>query len=932
MSTNPAPAPLYLPSAEVANSGTDPVAYYARLVLLDGSVATLDGSQLLALSGFDFGAQVPPATSSSGAAATPTLSPLTFSVADPALSAALLALQSSNRTLGEIDILGYRTSDGALVSDASFGLAHNTSVTSTAGSVSFTADYTAIALQHQSPAISGALTADPSGSWDTTTHAPGFSSASGAPAAAPAVLPASGVAGAGGADTYEITAVSGTNPLATFTGTASGGISLSGNGSVGLAPLTLTLDNSSLNQMVQAFGDPKIVTIGTYNASGILIGDETFALSSSTVDFRNVGTDTTAVTLDPKTAQLDSIVGGQTVDIVKVNGGVAPFSPALTISKGGADTQFIRLYDQSGNLVTIGGVSLFPVSAVSLGATTTNGSNGARVLTGGTLSVSLGNSPLDVTLSTLFDSGTTFQEVDILGYSGTKLAEESSLGGAFGQGLTVAAGGGGVATFGYQALELQSWTNGTADQASFIRGTALAAFPNGGPQAAPSIKPTTALTLTPETYYVRFVSTSGSILTAGGAQYFALDTAGNGTAVPSQVISGKLQFGIPTFDPLSLALSDPAAAPALLSQLTSGTKLGEIDVLGYNSAGTLVQAQSFGAATVSTVQITTGGTLQLSAAYGSEAQQQSYVGTTSGTLSSSWNSATNGPGFSNGAGGTQPRAAPATLPLTGVAGNAPPLDYYVQVYSASGVKLTLDGATLFALQDYSAAATVPASSTGTTGSVTLSPLNLTLIDPLLAANLLNDVAQVTTLGEVDVLAYDPTTGKLASQATFGKVHFTAAAQNDGTVQLTAGYAATEVQQFSGSGLAQASWDSTTGTSAYAGIGRGAATLSAGSVDATAPSLDSYARFVLTDGSTLTLNGNQLFALSGYAADGTVQSATQSTETFVPGPVTLSLTQAALTPTMLANLVKGGRSPRWTCSATVPLPAAIRPCCSAIRAS
>ena len=561
--------------------------------------------------------------------------------------------------------------------------------------------------------------------------------------------------------------------------------------------------------------------------------------------------------------------------------------------------------------MTIGGVSLFPVSAVTLANSITNG----VTLSQGALSVGLGNSPLDVTLSALIDAGTTFQEIDLISYSsltlnaGASYVEEDSFAQAHGQALTVTAGGGGVATFGYAALEIQSWTNGVSSVAGFTSvnhssafGTQQPYFPSG-PAPAPATVPADVLTLTPTTFYVRFVGASGSVLTASGAQYFVLDAAANGVSVPSQLQSGTFVLGQASFGPLSLALSDTAVAPALLSQLTAGTPLAEIDVLGYNATGTLVQRQSFGFANVNNVELTAGGTLQLAAAYVTQAQQQSYAATTaSGTLSTSWNSATNTTGFSNGFGGTVPMAAPVRLP---VIGSTPHLDYYVQLYSPTGAELTLDGGSLFRLDGFSAGAASVTSSGGTGGSVTLAPLNLTIADPALAANLLGNVMQTSSLGEIDVLGYNATTGALASQATFGHVRFTAAAVNSGTLQLTAACEATAVQQFSGSGLAQAGWNATNGTASYFGIDKAAATLPTGQLAATAPSIDYYAHFILSDGSSLTVDGQQLFALSGYAAGGTTDVQLSTGATFVPSPLTLSLSQGALTPSLLADLVRPG---------------------------
>ncbi|MDR3485667.1 MAG: Ig-like domain-containing protein, partial [Bradyrhizobium sp.] len=164
--TTPLSAPATLPQTGVASAQAETLNYYVRFTTYDGSgtTLTLNGDQLFALQNFTFGASqtLNIGSQSSGAGAGKvTFDELKLSLGDAALNPDLFARLASGTAFKEVDVLGYRQSDGVLVSDDSFGLLAGASLTiDQSGVAQYSAQYGAVELQHSSQLPDGSLVAD----------------------------------------------------------------------------------------------------------------------------------------------------------------------------------------------------------------------------------------------------------------------------------------------------------------------------------------------------------------------------------------------------------------------------------------------------------------------------------------------------------------------------------------------------------------------------------------------------------------------------------------------------------------------------------------------------------------------------------------------------------------------------------------------------
>jgi hypothetical protein len=980
----PMPAPRFLPGTGVSTAGPDAVEYYVRFVSQAGTVVTLGGDQLFALADFSYGGDIPLAIAAGTiGAGTLALGPLTLSMNEAVLGPTLLAELISVLPFTEVDVLGYATSGGALVSDASFGEVLGTSLTtSDAGGITFTASYGSVELQHSSPGTGGVLTPDPGFDWDSKINAAGFNDSGGVPVgplAAPASLPASGVAVADSGErdtfvrfTYSLNGggqgltVEGASTFELIGWTYD--LAAGANGKVATGPLTLSFEGAAANQLLPLLAagtefttidlttyastgeTPEIVdfvrfglgvatniTVGIGGSLQVTFSYGTIALyhynAAGTVDssegWNAVNNTSTSNPPLPSNGPLTQSSLALTQGGIQSTGGGAAPDLVVTDAVNGLD-YYVRLYSSSGAAIAVGGDTLFEISGYDFDANhPALGVEGKATF--GPLTLTLDDPALNTTLAALTDGGTALGEIDVLSFvpSGPQaghIVTDDSFGYVVGTQLSLGAGGAVSYTADYAAVALQSewddrdtWTADTPGTWDVLSNNAAFQTTAGG-GGAPKTEPQTLSTIGVSTqgadaasYYVRFVNSAGTVLTIGGAQLFGVLGAGFANELTVLAAGGSLEPGKAELQPLSLTLADGALDPALFATLAAGTTLGELDVLGYNTAtGALLSDDSFGAVQGRTISIGSGGTLQFTASYAAEELRQDSVNSSGSLVAdtpATWNQATNTTGFStSGTTATTPLAAPATLPGTGVAAGTQALTYYVRFISAAGATLSLDGNQLFALGTYSAEGQkLPAG-----GSTELGPLTLSFTDPALTPTLFGDLTGGTAFGEVDVIGY-AASGTLMSEASFGNVEGAGlTVDGGGATQYGAAYGSVEFQTFNGAApVNPGSWNAATKSAEFATNGSTPATPAAapatlpasGVAAAGTAATGEYVRFIETGGTTLTVGGAQLFALTGFSTNATNHTP-YSTTTPAFAPLTLQLGEAALDPSLFSLLATG----------------------------
>ena len=156
-------------------------------------------------------------------------------------------------------------------------------------------------------------------------------------------------------------------------------------------------------------------------------------------------------------------------------------------------------------------------------------------------------------------------------------------------------------------------------------------------------------------YYVRLTLFNGKTVSIDGNQLFALDSFSvddqQTLRIGSQ--SSGAGAGKVIFDPLHLSLEQPALQPQLFQMLAAGTPFKEVDVLGYNNDGHLVEDYSFGTVAADQLSIDASGVTQVDLQYGAESIQHftqlpdgSYPPTPD--ASAAWNAVQNRSGFPGG--------------------------------------------------------------------------------------------------------------------------------------------------------------------------------------------------------------------------------------------------------------------------------------------
>jgi hypothetical protein len=211
---------------------------------------------------------------------------------------------------------------------------------------------------------------------------------------------------------------------------------------------------------------------------------------------------------------------------------------------------------------------------------------------------------------------------------------------------------------------------------------------------------------------------------------------------------------------------------------------------------------------------------------------------------------------------------------------APPLNYYVRFTRFDGSIVTLNGGQFFALPGFSFGDTqipnIGSQSSGAgAGTVTFNPLQLNFSQQGLQPELFNMLASGAAFKEVDVLGYSQGTNHLVTDDSFGLVAADKLSiDGTGVTQVGLEYDLEAIQQSvqqpdgSFSTPVADSWSRLTDTSDFRSTPV-AAPITLSPADPTvspafAPPLNYYVRFTRFDGSVVTLNGGQFFALPGFS--------------------------------------------------------------------
>ncbi len=729
----------------------------------------------------------------------------------------------------------------------------------------------------------------------------------------------------------------------TFTQTVNIGSAGSGVGKAKLGTLSLSLDGSGLDdtllqQILSATGGPapytEVDVVGYLHTSGSksrppLVSEYSFGVATAS-GLTTDGQGNSVLQIDYEAAELQqktvlpsgSLVAdpsgmwdqaaniNQFTTIGPLTWNNPASAPATLPTTGVSDLglgdldYYVRFIDMQGHTLTIGGAQLFPILDFNAGWVAPPGGEVQAQRT----TLSLDSAALDPTLLQLLASGAAFGEIDVLGYNAAgNLALDQSYGVAFGVSLTTGATGPARYEIEYGSVELQESgpkADGTrfdypAASVNFISDSSgFTSSANGSsdtPAAAPQTLPIDQVAAAGPhdiSYYVRFITNTGAVLTLDGDQFFALEGYTIGAIEPvsfgvggSGGGAGKAELG-----PGTLSFAHAALDPTLFSIMAGARSFAEIDILGYEppntgKAAVLVSEQSLGLVYGTSLTVDPNGVSQFEVEFGSiESQysQQNADGSLSVEPSGSWNQITNSPSFStNGTTASAPAKAPSSLPGTGVARQDSPdeVRYYVQFITSQGT-LAFDGATYVALTDYTAGAAVPVavggSQSGEAGRLTFDPLSLTL-DSYVQSQLFGSMARSLQFTEVDVVGFDVHTGSLVSQDSYGQAFGTSLQiGNTGTVDLQIVYNSMESQHSSVVGKnivtdPSFAWTMSTGTAAFRS-GSGATSPVTAPTTEPSPSTstvqpggesDYYVRFIKADGSVLTVDGSQYFAVNNF---------------------------------------------------------------------
>ncbi len=594
-------------------------------------------------------------------------------------------------------------------------------------------------------------------------------------------------------------------------------------------------------------------------------------------------------------------------------------------------------------------LQLLNIGAGGAGGT---GGTGAGRASFDPLTLTFTQQALTPALLEMLGSGAPIDEVDVLGYtaatdtSAGTLAVDDSFGFAGVSNLTADGNGQVTAALQYGSEEIQITTtnllgNTTTTQAAWNSPTDSAIFStdkttSATPATAPATLSGQTVSVTSNlVYYVFFTPQNGDGKTPFDHEdYYELTGFSWQDLQSFNIDSSGTAHGMARFDPLTLTFTQHGLEPALLQMLAEGTAFQEVDVLGYTpgSSGTLAVDYSFGLVGTGDLTIDSSGQTTAKLQYGAEEIQTTttnQIGTTT-INKAAWNLINNNNHFYTGTTRTAPIGAPTTLPtIDTTAVQVGGLTYYVRftLNTTPGSGNPLDGQTLYQLAGFSAedsnSLAISASGTGA-GRASFGPLTLTFTQQALTPALFQMLTSGTAFQEVDVLGYT-SENALAVDYSFGLAG-ASSLSTDSSGQTTAAlqYWSEEAQAYlinrngttdTTDKIAPSEWNALTNTSVFSTNGTAAATPIAAattlpranlSLPATG-SLTYFVRFTPTSALN-SLDGKTLYQLTSFSSQDT-QSFKMSTSGIGAGkaslgPLSLTLTQPALTPDLQFMLTSG----------------------------
>ena len=631
---------------------------------------------------------------------------------------------------------------------------------------------------------------------------------------------------------------------------------------------------------------------------------------------------------------------------------LSPQDPTVAPASSLPLNYYVRFTLSDGNVVTVNEGQFFALEGFSYGDQSQSSFAGVGKATFGPLQLTFSQLGLQPALFEALAAGSPFEEVDVLGYSqgANQLVTDDSFGLVIAGNLSTDASGATQVSLEYGSQEIQQSvpladgsSSTVTDSWNLITNTSGFST-DGSTEASPAAAPATLspqpVASLPLNYYVRFTLSDGSVVTVNEGQLFPLEGFSFGV---QQSVSGQSSgagAGKATFDPLQLTITALGLQPVLFEALAAGSHFNEVDVLGYShsqGANQLVTDDSFGLVLAGNLSTDASGATQLSLEYGSQEIQQSVPlanGSLSAPVINSWNLFTNASGFTtNGRTETSPLAAPNDPILEGPGAAA--LDYYVRFTLSDGSVFTVNEGQFFALEGFSfgdqQSVSIGSASGGAgVGKATFGPLQLTFSQLGLQPALFEALAAGSRFEEVDVLGYSQSANQLVTDDSFGFV-FADGLSTDasGATQVSLEYGSQEIQQSvplaNGSLSAPVinSWNLFTNASGFTTNGEtetppaeAPPVLSPqGSTVAPASSLplNYYVRFTLSDGSVVTVNEGQFFALEGFSygdqqsvSIGSASSGQGDVGKATFAPLQLTFSQLGLQPALFEALAAGSR--------------------------
>jgi type VI protein secretion system component Hcp len=472
------------------------------------------------------------------------------------------------------------------------------------------------------------------------------------------------------------------------------------------------------------------------------------------------------------------------------------------------DTKYyLRFTDASGQVYSTDGGSLFAVTNVQFGASNSGGppstsSASAGGVTLSNLSFTLGSSSLTTKLDQMLESGTSWSNVELLGFDGSSLAVDDSFRQAIGQTDSLSIDGLQQSavhnvSLAYSALKekvIAPGSSGTSTSASWNQITnlptdttkVLAVSKPSASYAATKLDATaggtslsdvanTGVSSAADRVVAQFTTDGTVIGQSNGAQGW-VDVA-SASFDQSQLLgpsdpsgAGKVSFG-----DLDLKVSAGSLEPLLFQDLTNGTGIS-VKLAVYGASGALTDSYDFSLASiVSAISADANGDQSYSIKFDDE-RSRHYAPGASQPATAGWNQITNTADVASpvtkaiALSGSPVRSAAVTNSTVdgfpeqapaddaSLSGATPNTKYYLRFTDTSGQVYSADAGSLFAVTNVQFGASNvggPSSASGASaGKVTLSNLSFTLGSSSLTTKLDQMLESGTSWSDVELLGFD----------------------------------------------------------------------------------------------------------------------------------------------------------------------------------